>query len=152
MPFAFAGYLQVLKCVPFYFIWLGTFDSFFGDEGDFQSWLGVGRSPSFGGSSRSTGASLGCPCAFCEGPAGAHVALLGHVGPERLRRTGRKKYEHEGGKEGFRYCIGRLRHFMIWWPHCWACAQISGDAAVAHTTRGDTFLRGAHVLDRALQL
>ena len=30
MPVAFAGYLQVLKCVPFDFIWCGTFDSFFG--------------------------------------------------------------------------------------------------------------------------
>ena len=30
MPVAFAGYLQVFKCVPFDFIWCGTFDSFFG--------------------------------------------------------------------------------------------------------------------------
>ena len=61
----------------------------------------VGRSPSFGGSSRSTGASLWCPFASCEGPAGAHAALLGHFSPERLRRTGRKKYKHEEARKVF---------------------------------------------------
>ena len=66
MPVAFAGYLQVLKCVPFDLKWCGALDSFF-MMGEFAKLAWCWAEPSSGGSSRFTGASLGRPFASCPG-------------------------------------------------------------------------------------
>ena len=67
MPVAFAGYLQILKCVPFDFIWCGTFLLFLRDGGICGVGLVLGGALLLGAAAAPQGRHWGAPLPLARG-------------------------------------------------------------------------------------